>query len=77
MGLIAVKPNPYFVTGLREAEGYFSVTKSADKRAKFGHNYFLRFKITMLENDTELLKLIHSFLSPPIFALPIFMKQNP
>jgi len=41
--------NPDFVTGLTEAEGSFSVAKAMDKRAKFGYNFNLRFKINAYE----------------------------
>jgi hypothetical protein len=44
--------SPDFVTGLTEAEGCFSVTKLKDPRAKFNMNIGLRFKITMLANET-------------------------
>lgn len=53
--------NPYFVTGLTEAEGCFSITKHKDTRAKFGMTIGLRFKITMLANETELLEKVNSF----------------
>jgi hypothetical protein len=53
--------DPYFITGLTEAEGSFSIIKINDKRAKYGTNVHLRFKITMLTNETELLSLVKSF----------------
>ncbi len=35
--------DPYFITGLIEAEGSFSIVKKWDKRAKYGINVGLRF----------------------------------
>ena len=55
------KLDPNFVTGLTEAEGCFSIVKSRDTRAKFGMTVSLRFKITMLINETVLLKKVHDF----------------
>jgi hypothetical protein len=60
-----IKPHlnldPYFITGLTEAEGSFSIIKIKDKRAKYDTNVHLRFKITMLTNETELLTMVKSF----------------
>ena len=53
--------DPYFITGLTEAEGSFSIIKVKDKRAKYDTNVHLRFKITMLTNETELLTMVKSF----------------
>jgi hypothetical protein len=53
--------DPYFITGLTEAEGSFSIIKIKDKRAKYDTNVHLRFKITMLNNETELLTMVKSF----------------
>jgi hypothetical protein len=53
--------DPYFITGLTEAEGSFSIIKIKDKRAKYNTNVHLRFKITMLTNETELLTMVKSF----------------
>jgi hypothetical protein len=55
------KLDPYFVTGLTEAEGSFSIVKNRDARAKFGRTVSLRFKITMLVNETALIKKVHAF----------------
>lgn len=55
------KLDPYFVTGLTEAEGSFSVIKGRDARAKFGMNILLRFKITMLVNEIGLLNKVQAF----------------
>ena len=57
----SLKMDPYFITGLTEAEGSFSVMKFKDKRAKFDIYVGLRFKITMLSNETELLNMVKSF----------------
>jgi hypothetical protein len=53
--------DPYFITGLTEAEGSFSIIKKKDIRAKYNINLGLRFKITMLVNETELLNMVKSF----------------
>jgi hypothetical protein len=53
--------DPYFITGLTEAEGSFSIIKIKDKRAKYDINVSLRFKITMMTNETSLLYKIKSF----------------
>lgn len=53
--------DPEFVTGLTEAEGSFSITKHKDSRAKFGVSIGLRFKITMLAYETDLLLKVQSF----------------
>ena len=57
----SAKLDPYFVTGLTEAEGSFSITKHRDARAKFGMTISLRFKITMLVNEIALLKKVQVF----------------
>lgn len=53
--------NPYFLTGLTDAEACFSVAIKKDKRAKFGVNVGLEFTVKMLENETELLSMVESF----------------
>lgn len=55
------KLDPYFVTGLTEAEGSFSIIKCRDARAKFGMTIMFRFKITMLVNEIALLKDVKAF----------------
>jgi hypothetical protein len=55
------KLHPNFVTGLTDAEGCFSILKKKDSRAKYGINIGLRFQIKMLDNETELLKMVKSF----------------
>jgi hypothetical protein len=55
------KLDPYFVTGLTESEGSFSIIKNRDIRAKFGMTVRLRFKITMLVNETVLIKKVQAF----------------
>jgi hypothetical protein len=59
--VILIALNPYFITGLTEAEGSFSINKHKDKRAKYGVNISLRFKITMLTNETQLLNMVKYF----------------
>lgn len=56
-----LKLDPNFVTGLTEAEGSFSIVKNRDARAKYGMTISLRFKITMLVNETALLKKVQAF----------------
>lgn len=51
----------YFITGLIEAEGSFSIMKFKDKRIKYDINIGLKFKISMLANETQLLKMVKSF----------------
>jgi len=58
---ITLRLNPDFVTGLTESEGSFSIIRHKDDRAKFKVNVSLRFKITMLNNEIELLKMVKSF----------------
>jgi hypothetical protein len=53
--------DPYFITGLIEAEGSFSIMKFKNKRAKYDINIGLRFKISMLANETPLLNMVKSF----------------
>jgi len=53
--------NPYFVTGLTEAECSFSIVKHKNNRAKHNFNIGLRFKLTMLNNEMELLTGLKSF----------------
>ena len=53
--------HPDFVTGLFEAEGSFSITKKMDNKSKHGISLGLRFKLTMLENESSLLEAIKLF----------------
>jgi hypothetical protein len=55
------KLNPYFITGLIEAEGSFSITKHKDKRATNEVIIGLSFRITMLSNEIKLLNMIKEF----------------
>lgn len=55
------KLDPYFVTGLVEAEGSFSIMKYKNNKAKHNINIGLRFKLTMLSNEIELLKELKLF----------------
>jgi len=56
-----IKLNPDFITGLTDAEGCFSIGKHKDNRARFKASIGLRFKITMLENETQLLCMVKDF----------------
>lgn len=53
--------NPYFVTGLTDAEGCFLILAPKNDKAKFKVYYNLVFRIKMLENEIELLKLVNLF----------------
>lgn len=63
------KLNPNFVTGLTEAEGSFSITKHKDGRAKYKVNIGLRFKLTMLSNEIELLQDVKLFFYCGVIAV--------
>ena len=52
---------PYSITGLIEAEGSFSIMKLKDNRTKYDVNVGLRFEISMLANETQLLNMVKSF----------------
>ena len=52
--------NPYFVTGLTDAEGCFSVVKKYNK-ITLKKNVSLSFRIEMLEDEIELLKMVKLF----------------
>jgi len=56
-----IKIHPSFITGLVEAEGCFSVSINKDKRAKYGRNVSLRFRIQMLKNEADLLCAVKAF----------------
>lgn len=64
-----VKLNPYFVTGLTNAEGYFSIQKHKDSRAKHKVSIGLRFKLTMLVNEINLLHNLKSFFNCGLIAV--------
>lgn len=57
------KLNPNFITGLTEAEGCFSIIKNKDDRiiSEIKLTIRLRFRITMLANEIELLNMVKSF----------------
>jgi hypothetical protein len=56
-----LKMDPYFITGLTEAEGSFSITKHKDNRAKHKINIGLSFRISMLSDEIELLHKVKDF----------------
>ena len=56
-----LKLDPNFITGLTESEGSFSILFHKSNKAKFNKNVSLRYKITMLKNELELLKMVKSF----------------
>jgi len=53
--------NPYFITGLTDAEGCFSILTPKNDKAKFKISVSLKYKITMLNNEAELLKMVKLF----------------
>nr|YP_025903.1 intronic ORF at intron 1 of cob [Moniliophthora perniciosa]AAQ74275.1 intronic ORF at intron 1 of cob [Moniliophthora perniciosa] len=53
--------NPWFVTGLVDAEGSFSFSISKDNNLRFGWRISPLFNITMSIRDSSLLKEIKSF----------------
>lgn len=55
------KLNPEFITGLTEAEGSFSILIIKNNKAKYGTNIGLRFKISMLVSEIELLSMVEYF----------------
>jgi hypothetical protein len=64
-----IKLNPYFVTGLTEAEGCFSITKHKDNRAKNNITIGLRFKLTMLSNEMDLLQNLKLFFNCGVITI--------
>ena len=48
----------YSITGLIEAEGSFSIMKFKNKKIKYNIDIGLRFEISMLANETQLLNMI-------------------
>jgi hypothetical protein len=64
-----IKLNPYFVTGLTEAEGCFSITKHKDNRAKNNISIGLRFKLTMLSNEMDLLQNLKLFFNCGVITI--------
>lgn len=53
--------NPDFVTGLTDAEGCFLILSPKNHKTKFKVYFSLKYKITMLNNEVELLKMVKSF----------------
>lgn len=53
--------DPNFVTGLTEAEGCFLILPQKNNKAKFKVYFSLKYKISMLKNEVELLKMVKSF----------------
>ena len=61
--------NPNFIIGLTDASGCFSVVIRKNNIAKFGVNVGLRFQIKILQNETELLKMVKLFLGLVCYIL--------
>jgi hypothetical protein len=55
------KLNPDFVTGLTDAEGCFLILAPKNYKSKFKVYFSLKYKISMLDNEVELLKMVKSF----------------
>lgn len=53
--------NPYFVSGLTDAEGFFLILSPKNDKTKFKVYFSLKYKISMLNNEIELLKTVKSF----------------
>jgi len=53
--------NPYFITGLTDAEGCFLILAPKNDKTKFKVYFSLKYKISMLTNEVELLKMVKSF----------------
>ena len=55
------KLNPWFITGLVEGEGCFTVSFSFRKKLKVGIETRPSFSISLNQRDLELLKKVHEF----------------
>jgi hypothetical protein len=67
--------DPYFITGL--TEGSFSITKHKEAKTKYGMSIGLRFKITMLVNEKELIEKVKAYFGfGSIFIHPPPIKKN-
>jgi LAGLIDADG endonuclease len=55
------KLNPYFVTGLTDAEGCFFILAPKSDKSKFKVYFSLKYKISMLDNEIELLNMVKCF----------------
>ena len=53
--------NPWFITGIVESEGCFSVSFSFRKKLKVGVETKPSFSISLNQKDLKLIKLIHEF----------------
>jgi hypothetical protein len=53
--------DPNFVTGLTDAEGCFLILSPKNDKTKFKVYFSLKYKISMLNNEVELLKMVKSF----------------
>lgn len=53
--------NPDFITGLTDAEGCFLILSPKNDKTKFKVYFSLKYKISMLNNEIELLKMIKFF----------------
>jgi len=56
-----MKLNPWFITGLVEGEGCFSVSFSFRKRIKIGIETRPSFSISLNRRDLELVKKVHDY----------------
>jgi hypothetical protein len=53
--------NPWFITGLTDAEGCFSVSIVKQKSSRLGYQLLLCYAIGLAVRDTKLIKQIHKF----------------
>lgn len=53
--------NPNFVTGLTDAEGCFLILSPKNNKTNSKVYFSLKYKISMLNNEVELLKMVKSF----------------
>ena len=56
-----MNPNPWYITGLVEGEGSFSVSFTLRKKLNVGIETRPSFSITLNRRDLDLLKMIHQY----------------
>lgn len=55
------KLNSNFVTGLTDGQGCFLLLAPKNYKSKFKVYFILKYKISILKNEVELLKMVKSF----------------
>lgn len=63
------KLKPDFVTGLTDSEGCFLILAPKNNKSKFKVYFSLKYKISMLDNEIELLKMVKSFFNCGVIRL--------